>query len=259
MEHIINIDRELCIGCALCAQDCPSNMIYIANQKAEIKGQDCMKCGHCVAVCPKGAVSMGGFDEPPVEIKEPVILEPSQLLRALQTRRSIRRFQSREISDEVVAQIIEAGRFTPRGRNLNNVSYIVLKEEKDRAESLAVRFFNKLRPLAALFSKDAKNVAIDEHFFFKKAPVALMIVTDGGAETINGALAAADMALMAEAHGLGVLYSGLFTMAVNHHKKLRKQLGLTHKQRVATTLVLGYPDIKYRRTAQRESAKVRRM
>ena len=40
-------------------------------------------------------------------------------------------------------------------------------------------------------------------------------------------------------------------------RKLRKSLNLKHNDYVVTTLVLGYPDVRYRRTAQKERANVR--
>ena len=55
-----------------------------------------------------------------------------------------------------------------------------------------------------------RRTTIDDHFFFKKAPAAIVVVSR---DKIDGALAAANMALMAEACGLGVLYSGFFCMA----------------------------------------------
>ena len=65
---------------------------------------------------------------------------------------------------------------------------------------------------------------------------------------INASLSALNMSLMAESFGLGVLYSGFFTTVVNNSRKLRKSLNLKHNDYVVTTLVLGYPDVRYRRT-----------
>lgn len=88
----------------------------------------CIKCGHCVAVYPKSAVSITGFDESPMQIKGPVILDPQMLLDAIRTRRSIRQFTKQPVSPEVIAQIIEAGRLTPFGGNAQNVSFAVLRD-----------------------------------------------------------------------------------------------------------------------------------
>ena len=238
-EHLIQIDKNLCIGCSQCIKDCPTNNIALINKKAHIKQQQCIQCGHCAAICPKKAVTMTGFDE--------------QLMQALKTRRTIRQFKDQPISDEVIQQIIEAGRLTPTSGNAQNVSYIVLKNNLKDFEKTAVRLFRHLLPLIKLVNVAAKEVPIDDDFFFKKAPAVILVVSKS---QINGALAASNMALMAEAHGLGVLYSGFFAMAVKYSPTLRKQLQLKNGQ-VVTALVLGYPNVNYYRTAQKEEAIIR--
>lgn len=254
-EHLIHIDPEKCVGCGLCRSDCPAGNLLLEDGKARLVAQGCILCGHCVAICPKGAVSMTGFDEPPRQIQGPAPLEPRALLAALQTRRSIRRFTPQPVAPESIAQIIEAGRLTPTGGNAQNVSFLVLQGDMARFEGPAVRLFRRLLPLARLTSPAAGRVAIDEHFFFKNAPAAIAVVSR---DKVNGALAAANMELMAEACGLGVLYSGFFAMAANHSPALRRSLGLKRGERVVTTLVLGHSNVTYRRTAQKEAAWVRR-
>ena len=63
------------------------------------------------------------------------------------------------------------------------------------------------------------------------------------------------MEFVAEANGLGVLFSGYFTMVLKMSHKIRKRLGLKRSQAVVT-LVLGYPKVKYLRSPRRESLKV---
>ena len=50
------VDIEKCIGCGLCIKDCFVKDIELIDNKANIKNERCMKCGHCVAICPKGVV-----------------------------------------------------------------------------------------------------------------------------------------------------------------------------------------------------------
>ena len=253
-QHTIKVNKDLCIGCELCKNDCPVNNIIIENKKSVIKNQDCLMCGHCVAICPKEAITMMGFDEPPMELTNKPILDPDELLMAIKSRRSIRKFKDKEVSSEIVKQIIEAGRYTPSAKNSQDVSYIILDNKKRIYEEVAVKFFRKIKPIANIAIKHSKEVSIDDNFFFKNAPIAIMIVTK---DKISGSLAASNMALMAESYGLGVLFSGYFSDVANNSPKLKKLLSLKHRDHVITTLVIGYPDVKYRRTAQKETANVR--
>ncbi|WP_195971450.1 nitroreductase family protein [Clostridium thermobutyricum] len=253
-EHIIQVDKNLCIGCGLCKNDCPANNIVIKDKKAVIKNQECIKCGHCEAICPKAAITLTGFNEETMEITEKTNLNPKELLMALKTRRSVRQFKDTEVSSEIIKEIIEAGRLTPSAANAQNVSYIVLGKDKGKYEKVAVKFFKKVQSFAKLWVKAAREVTIDYDFFFKKAPIAIMVVSK---DKVNGSLAASNMALMAESHGLGVFYSGFFTVVANHSKKLRKLLELKHSDKIVTTLVIGYPNVKYRRTAKKEDAVIR--
>lgn len=253
-QHIIEVNKELCIGCGLCKNDCPVNNIVIENKKSVIKKQDCLMCGHCAAICPKEAITLTGFDEPPIELTNKPNLDSDELLMAIKSRRSIRKFKDKEVSSEIVKQIIEAGRYTPSAKNSQDVSYIILDNKKAMYEKKAVKFFRKIKPIANIAVKYSKEVEIDDNFFFKHAPIAIMIVTK---DKISGSLAASNMALMAESYGLGVLFSGYFSDVANNSLKLKKLLSLKHRDHILTTLVIGYPDVKYRRTAQKEAASVR--
>lgn len=255
-QHQVIIDSNQCIGCGLCSKVCAAHNIEIRGGKAKTQLDDCLMCGQCSAVCPKNAISISGYDSAPSEIKKEIRLDPSAVLDVIRFRRTVRQFQQKAIPQEVIGQILEAGRLTHTAKNMQDVSFVVLNQEKDRIEQMAVRVFRKVKPLADRFSPLAKMNKINDHFFFFKAPVVIVILAK---DKINGVLAAQNMEFVAEAHGLGVLFSGFFTMAANASPKIKKALQLPRGKRVAMTLVLGYPHVKFLRSAPRQKLDVRYM
>jgi len=248
-EHTVLIDKNLCISCGLCVKDCVSSALELKNNKAEVIAQDCIKCGHCVAICPKSAVSMTGFEDEPEKLVPEIKVDANALMHQLKGRRTMRRFTTQDVSPEMIAQVIEAGRYTPSGTNRQTVSYVVLRKNIDVYEKIALSLFRRVKWIVDIFTNKFNRTHIDDHFFFKKAPVAIVIKST---DMLDGALAASSMELMAQSLGLGVLYSGLFTYTARVSRKLKKKLSVSSGEKVITTLVLGYPAVKYQRTAQKE-------
>ncbi|MHC4657946.1 MAG: indolepyruvate ferredoxin oxidoreductase subunit alpha [Planctomycetota bacterium] len=52
------VDEEKCTGCESCVEECPSEAISMADDKAKIDLDTCVDCGVCVDTCPAEAISM---------------------------------------------------------------------------------------------------------------------------------------------------------------------------------------------------------
>ncbi|MBQ0066510.1 MAG: nitroreductase family protein [Firmicutes bacterium] len=250
---MIIIDKNKCIGCSLCVKDCVAFDLKVKNGKAVAANKSCIQCGHCEAICPKGAITITGFHDKTIEMEQ-VRLNPKEYLESIQTRRTVRQFTSQSIPQEVIDMILEAGRLAPTGGNGQGTSYIILDQKKEVCEQIAVQMFRKGINLGKRLIAFLSNMEIDDHFFFKKAPLVILIM---GKDKVSASLAAQNMATMAEANGLGVLFSGFFTTSVNLSKKIKKELGISRKEKAVTTLVIGYPAVKYNRTVHRKDIKVR--
>jgi Fe-S-cluster-containing hydrogenase component 2 len=52
------VDKEKCTGCESCVEECPSEAISMADDKAQIDNDACVDCGVCVDGCPAEAITM---------------------------------------------------------------------------------------------------------------------------------------------------------------------------------------------------------
>lgn len=56
-----HINQESCIGCGICARECPAQVVTGEKRKPhQILAEECEKCGICYEKCPVGAVTRGG-------------------------------------------------------------------------------------------------------------------------------------------------------------------------------------------------------
>ena len=56
-KHKINTDK--CVGCGICAKNCPAQNIKLTEGKAAA-GSQCTMCYRCVNNCPKQAITLLG-------------------------------------------------------------------------------------------------------------------------------------------------------------------------------------------------------
>ena len=88
---------------------------------------------------------------------------------------------------------------------------------------------------------------------FFNAP-AVIFVTSPNA--FNGGLASSNMELMTDALGLGTFFSGFIQIASKDNKEILDLLGINDSNQIVSCLVIGYPDVKYKRTVPRKKANI---
>jgi len=115
----IKIDSDICQKDGLCAMTCTFGIFQQEEAGTIPKIDDvmlekCYRCGHCVSICPHGAISHSHF---PKDAVNPIKLEnlPSydQVLELIRSRRSKRLFKDNPVERDALEKVLEAARFAP--------------------------------------------------------------------------------------------------------------------------------------------------
>ena len=260
---MVNIDESICIGCGVCKKDCPGSAIDIKEAKAVIV-RKCIQCGHCVAICPVRAVSIPEYEMEDVEeySKGSFCVEADAFLRAVKFRRSIRNYKAEKIEQEKINRVLNAGRYTATAKNMQECTFVLVQEELYEFKELVwnempeiLKVLKETIPDYAkvfqIFYRKWKKNNSDDTFFFN-APAFLVVAS---ANPLDGGLAAANIENMAVAEGLGALYSGYMMKVLGSSPKLMEWLGIKDRN-IACCMLLGYPNVEYKRTAPRRKADI---
>ncbi len=144
------------------------------------------------------------------------------ILNLLKSRRSIRVYQDRPIPNDLLLQILEAGRWAPTGANLQPWHFIVVTDPETRRRIGEVTRF--------LFIKSSH---------VEKAPVVIVLgfnTQKGKYGRYDVTLAGGNMMIMATYLGLGTCWIGAFD-----ESKVKKILEIPENIEVIGLITLGYP------------------
>jgi nitroreductase/NAD-dependent dihydropyrimidine dehydrogenase PreA subunit len=269
---MMNVNTEKCIGCGLCVKDCFPGDIEIVEGKAKINNITCIKCGHCIAVCPKNAVSTDEYNMEDVKDynKEEFLVDSDSLLNFIKFRRTVRQFKEKAVEEEKISKIIEAGRFTQTGSNMQDVSFTVVREGLHELRALTLESLKEkgqailsnlnqqtiFKRYAEMWIKMYENFKVNpnknDRIFFN-APAIIVVTANSD---VSGSLASSNMELMTNALGLGTLFSGFFVLAAQDNKKIMDFIGIKEGKKIVTCMIIGYPDVKYFRTVPRKEADI---
>lgn len=273
---LVNTDK--CIGCTLCKQDCIANDIVMVDGKSHIKNETCIKCGHCIAICPVKAISCDDEKEYSMnEVKEyndtDFLVDSDVLMNFMKFRRSVRLFSKKDVEEEKIAKIIEAGKFTQTGLNAQDVSYVVVQDKILELRQMVLETLDKQADYLLanestptqvkrysymwkdMYKKFIENPDGEDKLFFK-APLVIIVKSKN---VVNAALSASKMELMVNALGLGTFFSGFLAHASKSNPEINKFLQLEEGEELVSCMVIGYPKVQYKRTVPRKDVNVIRL
>jgi len=160
------------------------------------------------------------------------------LMEIIKKRKSIRAYKGEPLSKDVVATILEAGKYAPTARNMQQLEYKVITNKS---------LISKLSEgIAAALKKEAPSMKAPPNFrpnFFYNAP--LLIIITGPKENHwsmgDAALAVQNIMLYATSIGLGSCFIGMARL-IEKDDNLLKELHISEDRMIAAAVICGYAD-----------------
>ncbi|MCP4603703.1 MAG: 4Fe-4S dicluster domain-containing protein [Proteobacteria bacterium] len=265
------IDENKCKKDGICTGECPIAIIKLNDENGFpelVPGGDqmCLKCGHCVAVCPHGAMS---HDQVPVEacptIDKELIIDEHQALQFLRSRRAIRFFKDKSPDKATLKRLIEVARYAPTAANGQLVEWLVLTD-RAKIKEIAGTVVDWMRKVLEKTPDSAPAYiplilgAWDMEFDAVLRDAPALVVASAPRDADNGmvdvTLALSYFELAATTLGLGTCWAGLLEWALLSSSASREALGLPKGHPHHYPLMVGYPKAKYYRLPERKAPKI---
>jgi ferredoxin len=289
----ITISEAKCNGCGLCVEVCKDFGLKIVHKKAVISQNPlfgCIACGHCMAICPTGAIEINGRELSPDDLFDLPARDSAasydQLLNLLKIRRSLREFRDEPVGQQITDKIIAAALTAPMGIPPSDVHLLVLPS-RESVRRFSEDFCNLLtgmkwfvsnwfltlmrpfwgksndemmrkfvRPVIQVYNQNMKK-GIDLVTY--DAPLALYFYGSPYADPADPLIAATYAMIAGESLGLGTCMIGgvhPFIQYGSKAKKFREKYGIKFPCREGLFVIFGYPKVKYSKGIKRTFASV---
>lgn len=147
------------------------------------------------------------------------------VLECIKTRRSIRKFKSKEVPDELVKEILECARWAPSAQNSQCWEFIVVKNKETIKKLAEIR---------------------GGHEFLNTAPAVIVACGDKNLyknPLTTVAVAVENLFLAAHAFGLGTCWVNVYNPEIpERNEQIKKLLGIPGHVDVICLIPIGYPD-----------------
>jgi len=287
---LITVDTDKCDYCGTCLDECPFRLLEMKTKDShpspreiEVRSaqERCVNCGHCVAVCPNGALTIHPTlhtypdFQPPANVPESqspedllpirpeLKLSKEQVAQFLMARRTHRAYQDKPVPRETLEEIIRVARYAPSGHNNQWANWLIISDKNEirRLGQTVIDFMNANTevnpdlPFRWYHYWTDSDVIVDlwekgEDSVFRGVPH-LVIIT-GPRNMRNNfvfrethTIRMTYFELAAIPYGLATVWMGFFMAAVQLWPPTAEAIGLTKGEEAMEAIGIGYPKNPY--------------
>ncbi|PKL41323.1 MAG: hypothetical protein CVV44_01425 [Spirochaetae bacterium HGW-Spirochaetae-1] len=290
MKLLPEINHKKCILCKKCVSICPKDILAIDDNRIVTNAEECMLCSHCYDICPADAISFdpSALRKPEFkglsyreQVKEKKDIQAGELINIIRSRRSVRKYREREVSDSVIDDLISFAVTAPSGSNCQNWEFAVINgREKVWGLAREIKtFFEKINRLVEnpflrygtipfigtkllrYYNRNYASVKMamaeaerGNDRLFHGAPTVIIIhgSLEGSTPLEDAQYASYNMTILAHALGLGTCYIGYAVESINRAPGIKKSMGIPGKNRILAVLTLGYPAVTFKKHSLRK-------
>ncbi len=271
MNENLIIDKEKCIHCGQCVNDCITHCLKMDKKNDNIpifrKGGEerCIKCQHCLAICPTGALNIWNKDPENSESTD-FNVNAEELLKLIKSRRSYRKYRQENLDEERMNKLKDMLNWVPTGVNNHRLhfSFIddmeVMNDFRQKVNTKLVKLLNKtpFKGIKKKFSRYIKAILAGEDVIFRNAPHMIVVATplDAPCKDIDPVIALSYFELYAQSMGVATLWCGLAEACLKLFPETSEYLEIPENYKAAYVMLFGLSDKKYHRTTQPEKYNV---
>lgn len=258
------IDENKCTHCGLCVKDCSAKVLEQNENEvphlAENGENRCIKCQHCLAICPTGALSI--FGKNPQDSDSIKKIDSEAVLNLIKSRRSIRHYKSENLDKETLEKLKNMLNWVPTGCNNHRLHFAfiddiaVMNDFRGYVTSTLIKILTKtlIKPVVEKFGKYKEAFLNGEDVIFRGAPHLIVACSpiDAPCADIDPVIALSYFELYAQSLGVGTVWCGFAEICLKMLPELCRQLQIPDGYKASYVMLFGPQDIKYSRTTQPE-------
>lgn len=260
------VDGQKCVKCGRCVADCAFKALGQGESGEPLMAhpERCMRCQHCFAVCPTGAVHFDGISPASaVSAKGADLPGAAQVENWMRLRRSVRSFRDEDVDPALLDRILRLLANTPTGCNARSLTFTCYPT-REAMDGFRRSFLNaieehrdgeKLLPrwlaVPAIRLRDGR-----EDMFFRGASGMLIVSSDVSAPGVTTpmedvVIACSNFELLANANGISTCWCGFLKIVQGVVPELLEKAAGIGRSAPFYAMLFGKSAVSYARGVER--------